>query len=122
MSSSLEDLEIKRIYLVITSCCRNVNNLKKIIEEMITDSSIWTTQANTVDKSLRYIDNNINTLENLFLDTDRLSSDKKGRKIIVVLIEETISDMREFRQKLEKIKTFTEDMKALSCYLEGTRL
>lgn len=117
-----EDSEIKKISCSITNCTRNVNNLKKIVELMIIDSSIYTTQSNTMEKSLLYIDTNINTLENLFLITDSLSENKETRKRYVILIETTITDLKEFKSKLNKIKTHSIDMKELVDYLENTRI
>lgn len=117
-----EEAEIKKIQCSITSCTRNVNNLKKIIEVMITDSSIYTTQFSTLEKSLIYIDNNINILENLFLVTDSLAENKETRKRYVILIETTIADLKEFKHKLNKIRTHSIDMKELSDYLENTRI
>ena len=123
MSTESQDAsEIKKISLCITNCTRNVNNLKKIIESMITDTSIYNTQANTLSKSLMYINNNINTLENLFLVTDNLSHDKEMRKRYVILIETTIADLKEFHQKLDKIRTHNDDIRYLTEYLESTTI
>lgn len=89
---------------------------------MISDSSIYITQSNTLEKSLMYISDNINTLENLFFVTDSLVQNKETRKKYVILIETTISDLNEFKSKLDKIKTHSIDMKDLIDYLENTRI
>lgn len=117
-----ESAEIKKISFCITNCTRNINTLKKIIDSMINDKSIYHTGSNTISKSLTYINNNINTLENLFLDVDKLSHEKEKRKTYVFLIESTISDFKEFHNKLDKIRLYNEDMKYLSSYLETTTI
>lgn len=117
-----EDSYIKNISSTIIKCTKNVNDLKKIIETMISDNSIYNTLSNTVEKSLLYIDGNINTLENLFLVADSLSKNKEIRKTYVLLIESTINDFKEFRIKLEKIKMINKDINALVEYLENSKL
>lgn len=114
--------EIKKISTCITNCTRNVNDLKKIIETMINDSSIYNTRSNTLSKSLMYINNNINVLENLFLVADNLSHGNGLRKKYIILIETTISDLKNFHQKLDKIKTHNDDIRALTEYLENTTI
>ena len=114
---------INKISLNIKGCVRSVNSLKNTIDLMIDDESISNTSSNTIEKSLTFIDNNINTLENTFFIADSLSSTNKYiRKQYVLLIESTINDMKNFRQKLEKIKTYNDDIGALSEYLKTTTI
>jgi len=119
----MSDLPVfKNISSTIAGCTKNVKNLKKIIGLMISDSSIYTTQSNTLEKSLSYIDGNINTLENLFSSVDAITDHKDIRKKYVILIEDTILDFTSFKQKLDKIKLHNINMKELADYLENTRI
>lgn len=117
------DQIIKKISLNITGCVKSINSLKNVIYSMIDDKSINTTSTNTIEKSLLFIDNNINTLENTFFIADSISSTNKDiRKQYVLLIESTINDMKKFRHKLEKIKTYNDDINDLSEYLKITNI
>lgn len=119
---SIDSAVINKISYCISKCTRNINDLKVIIEEMIRDRSINDLRSNNISKSLFYIDSNINTLENLFLEADTLSHDKEIRKRYVVLIENTISDFKEFRQKLDKLRMYNDDIRHLTEYLESTTI
>lgn len=89
---------------------------------MIKDSSIYTTNTNTIEKTLLYIDGYLNKLENLFLVTDTLSENREIRKYYILLLETTVDDLKIFRTKLEKIKTYSIDVEDLSDYLKNTKI
>jgi hypothetical protein len=117
-----EKYEIENISYIISTCERNVNDLKKIIYSMITDLSIYKARSKTLDDAVSYLKENINSLENLFSVIDLISRHKDIRKRYVILNEKIIGDFNDFKSRLESIKSYRVHMNNLVEYIDTTRI
>jgi hypothetical protein len=104
------------------NCNKSISRLKNIIDNMIKEGILYNTTSNTIDKSLVFINGNINTLENLFLSVDSIQTDREWRKQYVILIENSISDMNSFKEKLDRVKEINLEIKNLEKYLQETSI
>jgi len=111
-----------QIVNTLGNCNNSISRLKNIIDNMIKEGSLYKTTTNTIDKSLVFINGNINTLENLFSSVDSIQSDREWRKRYVILIDKSISDMNDFKERLDKVKEFSLEIKNLEKYLGNTSI